>query len=98
MLTLTAACPLPAPETINLAMRNCPAATSCQPVGTCQSGLPSLDEGAPAPADINGIVASPTGGGGGGRPARETPQAKRTGLTKSNKDGFWVGTNSALPD
>src|SRR5208282_6944354 len=44
-LTLTAAVAPPSPVRMNLATRNCPAATSCQPAGTCQFGLPSLETG-----------------------------------------------------
>src|SRR5208282_5108809 len=48
LLTLTAAVPPPSPVSMNLATRNCPPETSCQPDGTCQFGFPSLEIGVAA--------------------------------------------------
>src|SRR5437588_5884834 len=88
MLTLMAALALSAPLTMNLATRNCPAGTSCQPEGTCQFGLFPEGEtfGAACPA---GAPEPPIGGCEAGRSAWVAAGApKVTDFRNSRNAGF----------
>src|SRR5208282_437021 len=81
LLTLTAAVPPPAPVSMNLATRNCPPETSCQPAGTCQFGLPSLEIGVAA-GDAP-MPMSPTDGCDGGNAVGAVAAAKFNDLRKA---------------
>src|SRR6267154_3793738 len=96
MLTLTEACALSVPATVNLATRNCPPGISFQSAGTCQAGLPSVGPAAAA-AGIGKELMSPIGGCEGGKSARDVLAAKLMDLRKAIKAGFCSVTNASSP-
>src|ERR1039458_8597790 len=85
LLTLTAVALL-LPVMVNLATRNCPPETSCQPAGTCQSGLPSLETGAEAVGAP--MPVSPMGGCDGGNSVCAWTVVNSTDLRNATNAGL----------
>src|SRR5690242_7108687 len=97
MLTFTAAWALSGPESMNFAIKNWLPATSFQPDGTCQLGLPSDEPVLAAAGAAAETFASPIGGWEDDNPGCAERAGKFTVLRKSMKAVFCWATSASSP-